>query len=149
MTNHIEDADIVVDISGGRLAAQQYRDRIDQLQAELAAEKKAVETLTIFFEDAKTQIRNGIDRWQAEKEKNRWIPVGERLPDAQQHVLLVCKGRNFSYVRMGYRSVPFPDEAPDVYGWYLITGPVNQERTQLQITHWRPIHLPEEDEEGL
>ncbi len=33
--DNIEDADIVVDLSGGKLAAQEYRKRIKQLQAEL------------------------------------------------------------------------------------------------------------------
>ena len=34
-TRNIEDADFVVDLSGGRLAAQKYRKRIAELQAKL------------------------------------------------------------------------------------------------------------------
>ncbi len=39
---HIEEAEIVVDLSGGRLAAQAYRKRIKQLQADLDKYKDAL-----------------------------------------------------------------------------------------------------------
>ncbi len=51
---HIEEAEIVVDLSGGHLAAQAYRKRIKQLQAELAAEKKRP--------DASVQLRRMLQR---------------------------------------------------------------------------------------
>ena len=38
--NQIEDADIVVDISGGKLASQKYRQRIAELKAENAKLKE-------------------------------------------------------------------------------------------------------------
>ncbi len=40
---HIEEAEIVVDLSGGRLAAQAYRKRIKQLQTELDKTKEIIE----------------------------------------------------------------------------------------------------------
>lgn len=45
---HIEEADIVIDLSGGRLAAQKYRERIADLQSQLAkaeAENKRLREL--------------------------------------------------------------------------------------------------------
>ena len=47
------------------------RKKIEQLQAELATEKEAVKTLTIFLEDAKKQIKTANKRWNDLREDNR------------------------------------------------------------------------------
>ena len=43
--NHIEDADIVVDLAGGRLVVQTYRERIDALKAQLVAAENELTTI--------------------------------------------------------------------------------------------------------
>lgn len=43
---HIEDADIVVDLSGGRLAAQEYRKRIADLQSALTKSEERIKKMS-------------------------------------------------------------------------------------------------------
>ena len=44
---HIEEADVVIDLSGGRLAAQAYRKRINEIIAQLATAKAEIKRKNI------------------------------------------------------------------------------------------------------
>jgi len=77
--DEIEDADIIVDLSGGKLTTKEYRKRIEQLQAELkkiyiqnegygdllGSANHDVEQLTKYSEDL--QSENKKYKWAAEQ----------------------------------------------------------------------------------
>ena len=64
MADNIEDADVVVDLSGGRLLVQRFRERIKQLQAENDRLKKLLEGSSVvifqkgFEEGQKTAVES-------------------------------------------------------------------------------------------
>ena len=66
------------------------------------------------------------------REANRWIPVGERLPDEYEDVLVVYA----ESVREAYMVLD-SDAGPQWHGndWVL-----------LNVTHWRPMPAPPEPE---
>jgi len=52
--DEIEDADIIVDLSGGKLMAKKYRERIQQLQAEKEAAKKQLYEIAHLCENCRS-----------------------------------------------------------------------------------------------
>jgi hypothetical protein len=73
----------------------------------------------------------------AEQEKNRWIPVGERLPEAGQ-CLVLCDNKTFQV------SIRVTEDDED--GIMVACGLRDYGTLYLGfdecITHWRPIDLP-------
>ncbi len=103
----------------------------DQLQAELAENKYLMEHGTAMF----------VEKLKAELAKHRWIPVGEGLPDIitsishphSKEVLLLRNGRELgcgSYEQDG--------------GWLINCSYQSQNIYQNEVTHWKPIILPEQ-----
>ncbi|KKM24260.1 hypothetical protein LCGC14_1606790, partial [marine sediment metagenome] len=62
---YIEEAEIVVDLSGGHLAAQAYRKRIKQLQAELDTAKM----VNVKFEHLAIEQARGFEALQSQLDK--------------------------------------------------------------------------------
>ena len=99
--------------------------------------------------------------------KHRWIPVTERLPENDVHVLLSCKCGAGAYVCDGFHtekySVPMPfyedidadyDEETDEYyfpeGWWeSIKNWDDYSCVAIEdtITHWMPLPQPPKDGE--
>jgi len=65
-------------------------------------------------------------RLEAELERHRWIPVGERLPDDMGDYL-VSNG-------IWIERIWFDN------GWCYQKGAEFQDKSK--VTHWKPIHLP-------
>ena len=87
-------------------------------------------------DDKQWYVRNY--RLQAENEKHRWIPVRERLPKSPTQYL-VCD------MRLDSTELPFVGIATrwsQAKGFYLESG------EQIQVTHWKPIILPEQALKG-
>ena len=65
----------------------------------------------------------------------QWIPVGERLPEAEEVVLLAAPwGTDHDISIMGWLD---PDCKP--CKWYTYGGPISPE-----VTHWMPLPEPPE-----
>ena len=91
------------------------------------------------FEEVNTAAAELIERLTAEntvlREKQRWIPVTERLPERDVQVL------------GWYKDNPFSQYRPEVVawngnGWVFVYA----HRYVTNVTHWMP--LPEAPEEG-
>ena len=91
------------------------------------------------FEEVNTAAAELIERLTAEnaalREKQRWIPVTERLPERDVQVL------------GWYKDNPFSQYRPEVVawngnGWVFVYA----HRYVTNVTHWMP--LPEATEEG-
>lgn len=91
------------------------------------------------FEEVNTAAAELIERLTAEnaamREKQRWIPVAERLPERDVQVL------------GWYKDNPFSQYRPEVVawngnGWVFVYA----HRYVTNVTHWMP--LPEAPEEG-
>ena len=80
-------------------------------------------------------------RLAAAEEKLRWIPVGERLPEHNQEVIVFAKN-SYWYCRK-YKT-------KDGFGSGGMEGFHNIGSTMvmptMNVTHWRPITLPKKDE---
>ena len=80
----------------------------------------------------------------AEQEKNRWIPVAERLPEEEGYYLTKYKGdkRQCLDEKTWIRAYPF-------YGMFKDNW-IYKKPTKYSVTHWRPIDLPvEPDGKGV
>ena len=80
-----------------------------------------------------------IAQLQTEKNKHRWIPVTERLPEIIKGIdhskdVWVC-GEGFRGEKAYYEK----HKGFDVYSRYS-----EPEEYQKDITHWKPIFLPED-----
>lgn len=91
------------------------------------------------FEEVNTEAAELIERLTAEntalREKQRWIPVTERMPERDVQVL------------GWYKDNPFSQYRPEVVawngnGWVFVYA----HRYVTNVTHWMP--LPKEPEEG-
>lgn len=77
-----------------------------------------------------------VKQLQEEIEKHRWITVSERMPEFvvgklfSKDVLLLQKGRE---VKVGFHTKNTT--------WIIYGG--QKEKSKVEITHWKPIILPE------
>jgi len=79
-----------------------------------------------------------VAKLAAEQEKNRWIPVAERLPEEDGYYLTKYKGdkRQCLDEKTWIRAYPF-------YGMFKDNW-IYKKPTKYSVTHWRPIDLPDE-----
>ena len=75
-----------------------------------------------------------VEQLQAELDKHRWIPVRERLPEEHEDIV-VCYKHHFN-------QQSFPN-MPDALR--IIDTSYYKDRFELEeeVTHWKPIILPE------
>ncbi len=123
---------VVIDYADGKCT----KCCIEQLRAEIAQLKGERPIPDAWWKDcpgvAQRTIERIIDKneqLQAELDKYRWIPVSERLPKNANAVLLVW--RNYFYIGC-CRG-----------GKFYIAGELYTE-----VTHWKPIILPEQAKKG-
>ncbi len=108
---------------------------VEQLKSQLAAEKDAYHRTCERELDYATQLAKA-------KEKNRWIPVGERLPENPEH---------------GFIEIEMLQDGITPHGGYLegfykngasAGRPCFRDSngcTVNNVTHWRPTTLPKGD----
>ena len=70
------------------------------------------------------------------EEASRWIPVGERLPENYERVLLLDYSE---IVRIGYKVAGIDQ-------WSTLDGLYFYGDTYCEVTHWRPMPQPPEVE---
>lgn len=77
---------------------------------------------------------------QAARDKLRWIPVKERLPEPGKMVLLIVNGKVKNITLIGaYELGEFDTDE----GWILEMWP---EWKDPKVTHWMPLPEPPEEE---
>ena len=111
-----------------------FRAKVAQLQKELETELGGANVLAKALTDTGTVIKQLQKRVDAE----RWIPVGERLPEIctpyaiSKDVFIICEGQSYKgYYEMKKGFV--------IYGSYR-----RESEYQDEVTHWKPINLPEQ-----
>lgn len=103
----------------------------------LCPQRKYVRCTERLADEAITMIERLTAENAALREKQRWIPVAERMPGPETDVLIVCRYQN---------GAPFVVQAIYKNGKMLT---MNGEWNWIDIcdvTHWMP--LPEAPEEG-
>ena len=73
------------------------------------------------------------------REENRWIPVGERLPDTNEPVLVFCENVT---IQGGYTvHIGSCDKAAESHFWFLRTQPgvSSFPNHEWKVTHWKPM----------
>ena len=110
-------------------------DLIERLTAENADLRKEIEWKDMVIALAQRKQVEAEEERDALREKQRWIPVTERLPERDVQVL------------GWYKDNPFSQYRPEVVawngnGWVFVYA----HRYVTNVTHWMP--LPEEPEEG-
>lgn len=113
-----------------KLEAQQSR--IAELEAELKDERYRHDRVQD-FEVAEAQELAKL------REERRWIPVGERLPEADEQVLAIVSGiwKNITFER-AYELVNWSSDE----GWIMEAWP---EFENPEVTHWMPLPEPPEE----
>ena len=147
-------------------------DIIERLTAENADLGKEIEWKNMVISLAqKEQVKAEAER-DALREKQRWIPVTERLPKPEIDVLIVCNRNGYRFVTPAiyedgkmltqdsvwnwneiYTYGLYSEEADDYYipeGWWenrqFNPDDVYNNPVDCAVTHWMP--LPEAPEEG-
>ena len=110
-------------------------DLIEHLTAENADLRKELEWKDMVIDLAQREQAKAEAERDALREKQRWIPVTERLPERDVQVL------------GWYKDNPFSQYRPEVVawngnGWVFVYA----HRYVTNVTHWMP--LPEAPEEG-
>ena len=110
-------------------------DLIERLTAENADLRKEIEWKDMVIALAQRKQVEAEEERDALREKQRWIPVTERLPERDVQVL------------GWYKDNPFSQYRPEVVawngnGWVFVYA----HRYVTNVTHWMP--LPKEPEEG-
>ena len=108
-----------------------------------------------------------VDRLKAELEKHRWIPVEEGLPENGRGVLIcwhtkieknvrVSRGwyaKKFQIVDEGeyFESAEYDKKTDEYYfpeGWWEVPWESEAAFPLSNVTHWKPIILPEQELKG-
>ena len=110
-------------------------DLIERLTAENADLRKEIEWKDMVIALAQRKQAEAEEERDALREKQRWIPVTERLPERDVQVL------------GWYKDNPFSQYRPEVVawngnGWVFVYA----HRYVTNVTHWMP--LPKAPEEG-
>ncbi len=100
-----------------------------QLQSQLAAAKKREANTLQHLLDCSHENERVRQQLAAEQEKNRWIPVGERLPEKTEKDLRP-------------QMLVFDGESINIALWRHYTFGWGFETDEGEPTHWRPIDLP-------
>ena len=108
---------------------------IERLTAENAALRKEIEWKDMVIALAQRKQAEAEEERDALREKQRWIPVTERLPERDVQVL------------GWYKDNPFSQYRPEVVawngnGWVFVYA----HRYVTNVTHWMP--LPKAPEDG-
>ena len=90
-------------------------------------------------------LRREIKQLQAELEKHRWIPVSERLPE----LLIDIPHRHSNDLLLVYETLENTNTVvigcyDEENGWVIYSSHQRPIYYQNQITHWKPIILPED-----
>ncbi len=119
------------------------KEYVGLLKAELATakeESKAGRELWIEAQTARKRLRLALD---TEKEKHRWIPVAEGLP----------KNPEYDFIKIEMLQDGETPHGGYLEGFYKSGASAGRPCfrdsngcTVNRVTHWRPIHLPEEKE---
>ena len=126
-------------VSVGRIRidemARDCADHIEQLAKENVSQQCKILMLTSEVEE----LRQVASENSELKEAQRWVPVGERLPENDDWVL----------ARVLYSDVP--DDFSTLFAWHSYSGRwhVNtgkEDTVNMPVTHWQP--LPAAPEKG-
>ena len=120
--------------------------------------------------DAIEDLENKLNLWRQDKIR-RWIPVTERLPESETHVLAACRTlfSNCGYICDAFYAAPKSmevscydaceceteyDEEEDKYflvsGWYEVIknwDDYDSIAIEDKVTHWMPLPQPPESAE--
>ena len=123
---------IIADNEGLAIDIEEMQAEVDKVMNEVYMRRKEAGAL-----------RANIRQLQAELKKCRWIPVSERLPDlygiTQSNWVHITNGQ--SVMRAYYYDYTKQKPKPNMAigkGWYC------HGLCKENITHWKPILLPEE-----
>lgn len=85
----------------------------------------------------------------AERERNRWIPVGERLPENNTEVLLLAHVRSFEdWTKRRTRIfLGSHNNKTWICDGDMIFNGVNRIYDYASVTHWRPLPEPPEEQQ--
>ena len=113
-------------------------DVIDEKFAEMEAEIERLENKLTDAEACNARLVEQVEDLTAElvalRERTRWIPVSERLPDHKQSVLAVANRE----VTNTYYDVNFRKWSKSKYYWF----------PEGEVTHWMPLPEPPEVEDA-
>jgi hypothetical protein len=121
-----ENKQLKIEVQAASVVSADYLKQIEQLKIELEQSKTAYYEMCGAYEADKAKLQAELAE---AKEQNRWIPVSERLPEKEVTILLLIKNKNHTY---WFLTGCYDD------GMYKThVGPV------YEVTHWKPITLPE------
>lgn len=150
-------------------------DLLERLTAENADLRKEIEWKDMVIAFAQRKQAEAEAERAALREKQRWIPVTERLPKPEIDVLIVCNRNGYRFVTPAiyedgkmltqdsvwnwdeiYTYGLYSEEADDYYipeGWWenrqFNPDDVYNNPVDCAVTHWMPLaEAPETPEEG-
>lgn len=118
------------------VALDQARIENERIRATLRVELLNADNMVLAMSQELSAARAEL---AAMRERERWIPVGERLPDGEGYFEVVLNGNYvadchcfFVHNAFSYFDGKFP------VGWY----PISTNTRIDNVTHWRPLPAP-------
>lgn len=115
---------------------EEIRKDVYVIYADNAISEPLLQVHTAAIQAAKLIIANLKSALAAEREKHRWIPVTERLPEFDSEVLIITRGE----------VVYVAKHSSMIQQWRTIDGVYFNADRYLYVTHWQPLPAPPEEE---